>query len=242
MTGVDKATGRPMYVIEKAAFTHAEDRQRYTQAGNLTEEQVAALDDPEDYTGTEIEWCPGIAARNWQNDAFSPATGLLYTSTSTSCGTQVVIEGEYEPGEGYTLRRRAGTATRLGFGGVEITHRGELQANDPVAGRTVWSVKYEQSSNSPVLATAGNLVFKGEAAIGAFAAYNATTGDELYRFTTGGGFSDSAISYIGPDGKQYIAVISSNGRRNAVAVDDAPDERNRYSRLGATLYVFALAG
>jgi len=29
-----------------------------------------------DYTGTEVVVCPSIAARNWQNDAYSPRTGL----------------------------------------------------------------------------------------------------------------------------------------------------------------------
>ena len=65
-----------------------------------------------DYTGTEIHACPGAAARNWQNDAYSPRTGLLYTSTQVGCFTQVVLEGEYVPGQAYRLRRTAGPTTR----------------------------------------------------------------------------------------------------------------------------------
>ena len=49
------------------------------------------------------------------------------------------------------------------------------------------------------------------------------------------------MTYIGPDGKQYVAIIASSAAANgAVAFDAAPDNQNRYRRSGSTLYVFAL--
>ncbi len=107
MTGVDMTTGRALYNIDKWNFTTLEDRRRYTQVdpGRRADGTTVA-----DYTGTEVTWCPWIFARNWQNDAYSPRTGLLYTSVLHNCGTQVVIEGTYTPGEGYTLRRGVGAA------------------------------------------------------------------------------------------------------------------------------------
>ena len=244
MSGVDMQTGRPMYSVHDLLFTHVEDRRRYTQDGAKTEAEIAALDDPDEYTGTEVEWCPGIAARNWQNDAWSPDTGLLYTITASPCRVMIVFEGEYVPGEGYTLQRRAGVPVRRGLpNGQEVAYQSELQANDPVNSRTVWSVKFDQNNGrAPVMATAGNLIFQGDNTTGAFVAYDASSGAEVWRFVTGSGFTASASSYA-VGGTQYIAVIASSRRAaGAVALEDAPDDVDRYSRNGAALYVFALAG
>ena len=40
-------------------------------------------------------------------------------------------------------------------------HANELQANDPVSGRTVWRVEWPTANYTPVMATAGDLVFQG---------------------------------------------------------------------------------
>ncbi|MGV8839928.1 MAG: hypothetical protein ACWA6X_06445, partial [Bauldia sp.] len=56
-------------------------------------------------------------------------------------------------------------------------------------------------------------------------------------------FNQSPITYIGPDGRQYLAIIASSAAANtAVAYDAAPDNQNRYRRSGSTLYVFAIPG
>jgi hypothetical protein len=48
------------------------------------------------------------------------------------------------------------------------------------------------------------------------------------------------VSYIGPDGRQYIAIIASASNTSQVNFDDAADDNARYRRAGTTLYVFAL--
>ncbi len=219
--GVNMETGRPRYDIRKMMFTDLEDRQRY-------------LPDAENIA---VGWCPGIAARNWQNDAFSPRTGLLYTSTSNTCGIQRVIEGEYVPGQGYTLRERGGRAPQPP--NEEVV--GELQANDPVAGETVWRVQWTTANNAPVMATGGDLLFQGGPNEGVVRAFDARTGDIVWTFRTGSNFRNSPITYIGPDGRQYVAIIGSQ-RPGSVQVtpDAAPDAGDRFRRAGSALYVFAL--
>src|SRR5690606_26884839 len=70
---------------------------------------------------------------------------------------------------------------------------------------------------------------------------DATTGEVLWQFMAGADFSNSPMTYLGPDGKQYVAVISSSGPgRLGVDVDAEPDEEDRYRRAGSTLYVFTL--
>ena len=76
-----------------------------------------------------------------------------------------------------------------------------------------------------VLATAGDLVFNGEAN-GWFKAYDAQTSKELWKYNCGAGVNAPAVSYtIG--GKQYVAVAA--GGNNQI---DA--------KRGNSVFVFAL--
>jgi alcohol dehydrogenase (cytochrome c) len=214
-------TGRPVYDIGKIMFTKLEDRQKYVP----------------DAKDVNVVWCPGIAARNWQNDAYSPRTGLLYTSTSNNCGTQKVVEGKYVPGSNYTLRENVGQAPKA----PGIDYVGELQANDPVSGKTVWRVPWSTNNNVPVMATGGDLLFQGGPNEGVFRAFNARTGEIVWTFRTGSNFRNSPISYAGPDGRQYVAVIGSQAAGNDTVAPNAPaDAAGRFRRSGSTLYVFAL--
>ena len=243
MTGVDMETGRPSYDITRWMFTNVEDRERYTDY------EMPGADERDDYTGTEVDWCPGISARNWQNDAWSPVTGLLYTSTNTGCSSQVVLEGEYVAGEGYTLRRGAGGdpigdrwphRTDANYG--EFTEmEGQLQANNPVTSETVWTLDwYDEGNNVPVMATAGGLVFQGAEQIGRMQAYDAATGELLWSSRVGSEFNQSTISYMGPDGRQYIAIVASASNTGQIDFDDPEYDDGRYARAGSTLFVWAL--
>ena len=241
-TGIDMTTGRPKYVMEKIAFTNVEDRRKYTQA-----DPRGGDGKPADYTGTEIVWCPGTAARNWHNDAYSPRTKLLYTPSDNSCATQVVFTGEYKPGDagGYRLRRGAGgaAAPMLGIDGKPTTVLGQLMANDPVARKAAWKIEWKGDSNTlPILATASDLLFQGGNDQGVFRAINATNGNIVWTFRSGARYNQSPITYT-YGGKQYVAVIASSAAANtAVAANAAADNANRYRRSGTTLYVFKLPG
>jgi hypothetical protein len=251
--GWNKETGLPTYNYETWAFTNREDRERYTDF------QLPGAEARDDYTGTEIEYCPGTSARNWPLDTWNPELGLLYSPINTSCSTQVVYEGEYVAGEGYTLRRGAGAATNGNrwFGeGVPMNQtaytweqlwnapsteiRAQLQANDPVAGQTVWTVDFYGAENrASIMGTETGLIFQGSRATGAFHAYDAATGEELWQFKTGTGFSGSAVTYM-HDGQQYVAVIGSTRSNPNVNAGTPEVAEGRFNRGGATLYVFAL--
>jgi PQQ-dependent dehydrogenase (methanol/ethanol family) len=239
-TGFDMETGRALLNIDTWAFTDVEDRRRYTQADPGRRADGTTVND---YPGTEIHWCPGIAARNWQNDAYSPRTGLLYTSTTTGCGTLRMIEGEYIPGQAYRLRLTAGNnpLARANPDGTLAAHVGELQANDPLAGGNAWRHLWMVANNVPIMATAGDLLFQIGVNNGTFRALDATNGEIVWEFRTGGRGNATPITYLGPDGRQYLAYIASSAADNgAVAINAAPDNANRYRRSGSTLYVFAL--
>ena len=86
---------------------------------------------------------------------------------------------------------------------------GKLVAWDPVAQRARWSVDQALPVNGGVLATAGGLVFQGDAQ-GRFSAYDSSSGERLWSVTTGSAIDAAPVSYrLG--GTQYVLVAVGAG-------------------------------
>ncbi len=102
---------------------------------------------------------------------------------------------------------------------------GQLVAVNLDTGKVAWKHKTPQPLIGGVLATAGGVVFNGEAN-GWFKAFDAKTGKELWKFNCGAGVNAPAVSYM-VGGKQYIAVAA--GGNNQI---DA--------KRGNSVFVFAL--
>jgi lanthanide-dependent methanol dehydrogenase len=133
-------------------------------------------------------------------------------------------------------------------------HRGEFTAWDPVARRVVFKIKERFPVWSGALVTAGDVAFYGTME-GWFKAVDARTGQLLWQFKTESGIIGQPISYRGPDGKQYIAILSgvggwagaivagnANPNDSLVALGFAGAMRDlpNHTGPGGTLYVFAL--
>jgi len=192
--------------------------------------------------------CPGPAgAKDWNPSAFSPITGLLYVPTLNICMDMGVVNANYVAGTPFV---GADVKMYAGPGG----HRGAFIAWDPVARRKVFEIKEDLPLWSPVLATAGGVVFYGTLD-GWFKAIDGKTGRLLWRFRTESGIIGQPISYRGPDDRQYIAVPSGVGGWAGGLVSEAMDERdptgalgfsnvtrdlNERTPKGGTVYVFAL--
>jgi lanthanide-dependent methanol dehydrogenase len=86
-------------------------------------------------------------------------------------------------------------------------------------------------------------------------AVDATTGTELWKFKTPSGIIGNPMTYLGPDNKQYVAVLSGVGgwAGAGVALGISPDDPTaalgaigafgdytNISNAGGTLMVFAL--
>jgi len=81
---------------------------------------------------------------------------------------------------------------------------GKLLAWDPVSQSERWSVHHKLAVNGAVLATAGNLVFQGNA-MGEFNAYHAEDGAILWSIDTGTAISAAPVSYrLGDD--QFVLI------------------------------------
>jgi lanthanide-dependent methanol dehydrogenase len=194
------------------------------------------------------EICPTApGAKDWQPSAFSPKTGLLYVPHNNLCMDEEGTEANYIAGTPYV-----GANVRMypGPGG----HGGEFTAWDPILGQEVWTLKDKFPFWSGALATAGDLVFFGTMD-GWFKAVHAETGQELWKFKTDSGIIGQPISYRGPDGKQYIAIMSGVGGWAGAIVAGGLDARDssagngfanalkelpNVTKKGSKLYVFAL--
>jgi len=102
---------------------------------------------------------------------------------------------------------------------------GQLVAVNLDTGKVAWKHKTPQPLIGGVLATAGNIVFNGEAN-GWFKAFDAKDGHELWKYNCGAGVNAPAVSYM-VGGKQYVAVAA--GGNNQI---DA--------KRGNSVFVFAL--
>lgn len=81
---------------------------------------------------------------------------------------------------------------------------GKLVAWDPVTNGPRWTIGHDLPFNGGILATAGNLVFQGDAH-GRFNAYAADSGDALWSVATGSNITAAPVSYS-IDGNQFVLV------------------------------------
>jgi PQQ-dependent dehydrogenase (methanol/ethanol family) len=193
--------------------------------------------------------CPSsTGAKEFNPSAFSPRTGLLYIPAHNTCMDYEGLEANYIEGTPFL---GASVKMYMGPGG----YHGELVAWDPVQRRKVWGVRdAEMPLYSGVLATGGDVVFYGTLD-GHFRAVDARSGEELWKFKTGSGIVGNPMTYLGPDGRQYVAVYSGVGGWMGAVAFPAISADDPYAALGVvgamagikkltapgnTLYVFGL--
>jgi glucose dehydrogenase len=188
-----------------------------------------AIEDPAKRThlGENVkDICPSsTGAKEFAPTAFSPRTGLLYIPAHNTCMEYEGTEASYIAGTPYL---GADVKMYPGPGG----YQGELIGWDVARQRKAWSVKETDFPlNGGVLATAGDVVFYGTMD-GWFKALDARTGAELWRYKVASGIVGNPITYLGPDGKQYVAVYAGiGGWMGAVAFPDLSAD-DPYAALG----------
>jgi len=194
------------------------------------------------------ENCPAApGAKDWQPSAFSPRTGLIYIPHQNLCQDEEGLEANYIAGTPYV---GANVRMYAGPGG----NRGEFLAWDPVKNERVWAINENFPVWSGALVTAGDVVFYGTMD-GWFKAVDAKSGTLLWQFKCGSGIIGQPVSYRGPDGKQYVAILAGVGGWSGAIVAGGLDPRDttgalgfvgamgdlpEHSTKGGMLYVFAL--
>jgi PQQ-dependent dehydrogenase (methanol/ethanol family) len=192
--------------------------------------------------------CPASpGGKDWQPAAWSPRTQLLYIPHQNMCQDADTYETSYIAGTPYV---GADVKMKTGPGGF----RGSFDAWDPVGRKKAWSHTEKFPVWSGALVTAGDVAFYGTMD-GFFKALDAKTGKELWSFKTESGIVSQPMSYQGPDGKQYVAVLDGVGGWAGSVVSGDLDIRDggaangfvnamrdlpQYTKKGGTLYVFTL--
>jgi lanthanide-dependent methanol dehydrogenase len=191
--------------------------------------------------------CPAATgAKDQQPAAFSFRTHWFYSPGTNLCMDYKAAATAYIAGTPYV---GADVIMYAGPGG----HRGEFFAWDPAAGRKVWGIHERFPVWTGALVTGGDVAFYGTMD-GWVKAVNARTGEVLWKFKTGSGLIGNFMTYLGPDGKQYVAVYAGvGGWSGAVALGLSPDDPTgalgfvnamrdlpKYTAPGGMVYVFAL--
>ena len=194
--------------------------------------------------------CPAaIGFKDQQPSSYDPETGLFFVPTNNICMDYEGVEVKYSAGQPYV-----GAIVRMfpGPGG----NRGAVIAWDPMKGKIVWKDKENLAAYGGTMNTAGGVVFYGTME-GWLKAVDAKTGKLLWEFKTPSGIIGSPMTYVGPDGKQYVAVLSGIGGWAGIGVaagigaEDptaglgalgAFGDAGHYSNQGGVLTVFALPG
>jgi len=140
----------------------------------------------------------------WSPMAVNPKLHMAYAANLHQPMTYHVEEAPYPGG------------SKLWLGGAFKTIPAEEQWGRLVAvnldtGKVAWGAKTPQPLIGGVLATAGDLVFNGEAN-GWYKAYDARTGKELWKYNCGAGVNSPGVSYM-VNGKQYIAVAAGGNNQ-----------------------------
>ncbi|NIJ38408.1 quinohemoprotein ethanol dehydrogenase [Sphingopyxis panaciterrae] len=172
-----------------------------------------------------------VGGHNWQPMSYSPRTGLVYIPT-----VQWSLKYDQDP----AFKYRPG---RLNIGAQVMLNEkdpngsGALIAWDPVKQREVWRVAQPEMINGGTLATAGDLVFAGNAH-GEFTAFGAKDGKKLWTYKQPVGIMAGPVSYS-IDGEQYVAVLVGKGG-GAMGIPDT--KRPRLPQPNGRIMVFKLGG
>jgi alcohol dehydrogenase (cytochrome c) len=193
--------------------------------------------------------CPASpGAKDWQPSAYSPQTKLLYVPHQHLCMDFMTSDVGYIAGTPYV------GATVDMYAGPGNGYRGEYMAWDPVAGKKVWAIHERFPVWSGTVVTAGDVAFYGTMDRW-FKAVDAKSGKLLWQFRGPSGFIGQPTTYMGSDGRQYVAILSGVGgwpgavanaeldprlRNGALGFTGATQDLPAYTQGGSELLVFAL--
>lgn len=185
---------------------------------------------------------PGNGGTNWGGPAADPELGYVYAFTQDAALTgwieRKVEGGNYGSGQGspqpYDRGSVNGPGPYSGFAAMGMPCQkppwGRLTAVNAATGEFAWQVMLGVSDNLPEgkqdtgrggsagpIVTAGGLVFIAATSDQRFRALDSRTGDELWEARLGANGTANPMTYRGPDGRQYVAVVAG-GQVHAFAL------------------------
>ena len=226
-----------IYVIDRKTgeVLRADNFAPQNWAKGIDEKTMRPIVDPakEPKPGIKIERVcpPDVGQKDWQPPSYSPRTGMLYVGVFHLCMDLTDHKVSYIPGtpyDGMEMQRYSADGKGGRWGG--------MIAWDPVHGRKLWERPEQFMVMMGTIATAGDIVFYGTTD-GWFRAVDAYTGKLLWQQKLSSGIIGQAMTYLGPDGRQYVAVATGVG--GAAMLHKA---KLGFPARGSTLYVFSIDG
>jgi plastocyanin len=164
-------------------------------------------------SGTVLIQPSGIGGTNWAPMSYNPDTGSFYVVGTVRTSAYGRYGDTYKKG----LRYVGGTQSAP----IGSPMSGTFTAVGGNTNKIVWQNKtpYRIGNGGGSTTTAGGLVFHGEPD-GNFLAYDAKTGEELWKFQTGFGAKAPPVVYE-VDGDQYIAIAAGGNQATGSAYGDA---------------------
>ena len=213
---IDGIPRKVVYTLGKTGILWALDRETGTHLWNrqlVTYQNIYENIDPETGAITmnekiiprEVQTsqlvCPGMrGGKLFQTDAYNPMTNTLYSPVSNEC-----IIFEILPLDVSTSGLNYGRIEHMQGSDGQV---GRLAAVSASTGQVLWTYDQRAAMGS-VLTTAGGLVFAGDL-YRYFRAFDAETGEVLWKLPLSGPVSGYPISYA-VDGKQYVAIGVGQG-------------------------------
>jgi quinohemoprotein ethanol dehydrogenase len=193
------------------------------------------LDARADYDhGPALVFPSEVGAHTWQPMAFDPVRGVTFLPAieagnvilETSDRRAGLVEGQYttpafapelyDPKAMRSLYGELPPLARLERGfKTDPASRGFLRAWNVAEQRVLWEAPTATSLDGGVLATAGGLVFQGDAN-GYFNAYAADTGKKLASIALGSSMMAAPVTYA-VNGTQYVAIVAGYGGGGVIA-------------------------
>jgi alcohol dehydrogenase (cytochrome c) len=175
--------------------------------------------------------CPTHSGgRDWPFAAYSPETNVMYVMLQNLC-TDYKVRADNIPSKPRDQYNTSGKPM-VADGSTNI---GRLDAISVETGKTLWSWETAASNYSPVLATAGGVLFNG-AMDRYFRAFDQSDGKVLWQTRLGSQVFGTPVTFK-IAGRQYIAVAAGGGYNN-VSNQVRPDLDQPSG--GNMVYVFAL--
>ena len=215
-TGIDQKTGRPI------------------------ENPAARVDK----TGKPFIVSPGpLGAHNWHPMAYDAKQKLVFIPAQITSYPYIPAAG-WKPSKigfnvGMDTANNAMPANNAVREAAKKATKGVLIAWDPVAQKERWRVTLGGPWNGGVLATAGGLVFQGNA-MGNFVAYDSASGKNLWSFEAQTGVVAAPMTYS-INGEQYVAVLAGWGGAWAITAGVLSDMSGPVRNI-SRLLVFKLGG
>ena len=221
-----------------------------TWATHVDLETGRPVENPDSDYLDKPQWVlPGpLGGHNWQAMAVDVEAGLVYLPAHDvpfffSMAKEWRDTGVYKPNPGsWNLGVQLAEVSQLINDNLDSRPQplGYLKAFDPLTGEEKWSVEHPHYWNGGVLATAGGLVFQGDA-LGMFTAYDKDNGEVLWQF-------NAQVSMLAPpvtyeiDGEQHVSILTGSGGGELFSGETAPSPASlTYGNLGRLL-TFKLGG